>query len=69
MNVGQRGAVTMQLFTVYKAQHSCTVRTMMVVRFRDSCLMGIQTEIACEEIGRYTRILGRLYPEFQIIAW
>ena len=58
----------MQLFTVYNAQHSWTVWTLVVVCYRDSYLIGFQTEIACEEFWTYTRILGRLYPEFQIIA-
>ena len=54
---------------LYKAPHCWTVWTFMVVRFRDSYLIGIQTEIACEEIWTYARILGRLFLEFQIIAW
>ena len=41
----------------------------MVVCYSDSYLIGIRTENACEEIWTHTRILGRLYSEFQIIAW
>ena len=41
----------------------------MVVCYRDRYLIGIQTEIACEKIWTYTRIIGPLYPEFQISAW
>ena len=66
MNVGLRGAFTMQRFTIYNAQRSWTVYTLMVVCYIDSYLIGIHTEIVREDIWTYTRILGRLYPDFGV---
>ena len=49
MTVGLQGAITMQLFTLYNAQHSWTVGILMVDCYRDSYSIGIQTESASEE--------------------
>ena len=55
MNVRLRGAITRHFFTLqaqlhYHREIVSTVQTLMVVRFRDSYLIDIQTEFACEGI-------------------